>query len=159
MSSKTLCGWVRVAAVAVAVCFLLLLGFIIPVLGSDITAAYPEFKAWYLPWLAFLWAAALPCFVVLVFVWKVSAAIKNEEVFTLQTAKWIKNSAILLFCDVGFFFAGNVVFLLLGMSHPGVLLSSLLVEVLGIALALAAAVLARYITKAALLQEESDGTI
>lgn len=159
MSSKTLCVWVRIAVIAVTICGLTLCGYIIPSWGTDIVAANPEFGHWYLPWLIFLWIVSLPCFSILIFVWKVSGAIKQEQVFTLKTAKWIKISAVLIFADVGFFFTGNLTFLLLGMNHPGIILISLFVDIFAIALAVLAAVLSRYITKAAVLQEESEGTI
>ncbi|MDR3289540.1 MAG: DUF2975 domain-containing protein [Peptococcaceae bacterium] len=159
MSSKTLCAWVRLAVVAVAVCGLILCGYVLPSWGAAIVRGTPEVASWYLPWLLFLWAAALPCFAILWLVWKVAGAIQRETVFTLRTARWIKSAAGCLFADVGFFFAGNVIFVLMGRSHPGILLLSLFGDILGVALAILAAVLSRYITKAAVLQEESEGTI
>jgi hypothetical protein len=71
----------------------------------------------------------------------------------------VKASSLLLFCDVAYFFVGNVVFLLLSMSHPGVLLFSLFIDVVGIALAVSAAALSHYLAKASELQEEVDATI
>ena len=159
MSSKTLCYLIRFAVIATAACALFIALFIIPSWGSSIADANPEFSGWYLPWLVFIWIASLPCFAILIFIWKVSGAINRDEVFTLRTAKWIKTSAVLLFIDAGFFFIGNVVFLLLNMSHPGILLLSMLGNIFAIALALLAAVLSRYITKAAELQEVSEGMI
>jgi len=159
MSSKALCMWVRIAVIAVTVCGLILCGYLIPLWGADIATVNPGFENWYFPWLIFLWVVSLPCFSILIFVWKVSGAIKCEEVFTSKTANWIKISAVLLFADVGFFFVGNLVFWLIGINLPGVLLLSLLVDIFAIALAVLAAVLSRYITKAAVLQEDSEGTI
>ena len=159
MSSKTLCYLIRFAVIVTAACALFIALFIIPSWGSSVADSNPDFSGWYLPWLIFIWMASLPCFAILVFIWKVSGAIKREEVFTFTTANWVKTSAVLLFADAGFFFAGNVVFLLLNMSHLGILLLSMLGNIFVIALALLAAVLSRYITKAAQLQEVSEGTI
>ena len=159
MSSKTLCGLVRFAVISTAVCALFLALFVIPSWGAALVDEFPELSGWYVPWLIFILLASLPCFALLVFVWKVSSAIKTDEVFTIKTAKWIKTGAVLLFADAAFFFAGNVVFLLLNMSHFAVLLAMVLGIIFVIALALLASVLARYITKAAALQEESEGTI
>ena len=158
MTSKTLCYLIRFAVIATAACALFIALFIVPSWGSSIDAN-PEFSGWYLPWLVFIWIASLPCFAILVFIWKVSGAINRDEVFTLRTAKWIKTSAALLFADAGFFFIGNVAFLLFNVSHPGILLISMLGNIFVIALALLAAVLSRYITKAAELQEVSEGII
>ena len=159
MSSKTLCYLIRFAVMATAACSLFIALFVIPSWGASIADANPEYAGWYLPWLVFIWTASLPCFAILLFIWKVSGAIKREEVFLLKTAKWIKTSAVLLFADAGFFFVGNVAFLLFQMSHPGILFLSMLGNIFAIALALLAAVLSRYITKAAELQEASEGTI
>lgn len=159
MSSKTLCLLVRFATISTALCGCIILVFVLPSLGGALVGAIPELQGWYLPWLIFLWMVSLPCFVVLLLVWKVSGAVKRDEVFTHVTAGRIKTAAVLLFADVGFFLLGNILFILLNMSHPGVLLLSLLLDIIVIALALLASVLSRYITKAAVLQEESDGTI
>jgi hypothetical protein len=131
----------------------------LPSIGPELSASFPLYERWRLPWTVFLWLSSLPCFAVLVFIWKVSEAIKKEEVFTFQVAKWIRASSYLLFADVCFFFSGNIILQLFGLNHPGIIICSMFIDVLGIALALAAAVLSRYVTKAAVLQEESDATI
>ena len=153
MSSKALCGWVRAATIGVSACFLVLMGYVVPVLLDS------EHSPGYTPWLIFLWVCALPCFAVFACVWKVSGEIKREKVFTLRTARWVHTAAILLFADVGLFFIGNLVFIIIGLSRPGILMCSLLIDIFGVSLALAAATLSRYLTKAAVLQEESEGTI
>ncbi|MDR1669322.1 MAG: DUF2975 domain-containing protein [Oscillospiraceae bacterium] len=158
MSSKTLCYLVRAAVIAVAVCGLAMCGLFLPPLVADTAGELFGLTESYC-WLAFLWVSALPCFAILVYVWKCSDAIKNENVFRLRVARWVKHAAMLLFCDVVFFFLGNTVFWLIGLNHPSVLIASLLICVLGAALATAAAAVSRYITKAAALQEEADGTI
>jgi hypothetical protein len=83
----------------------------------------------------------------------------HDTVFTVKTAKWVKIGGILLLSDAAFVFVGNVVLLLLNMSHPGVLLFCIIGDIFAFALALLAAVLSRYLTKAAVLQEESEGTL
>jgi hypothetical protein len=159
MSSKTLCVWVRVAVLATAICGLVVCGYIVPFWGAETAHSSPELERYFLPWLILIWAAVIPVIAVLVFVWKVSTAIATESVFTAKTAKWIHASAVLLFCDVGLFFVGNIIFVQMQISHPGIFLLSLLVDILGVALAVLAAVLSRYITKAAELQDAMDGTI
>ena len=159
MPSKTLCRLVRVAVIGVALCGIAACFYFLPSFGANIVNNYPDYSHYYLPWLIFLWLSATPCFVFLVLIWKISTAIKSETVFTLQTARLIKTCAVILFCDVGFFFLGNIIFMLLGLNHSGVLLLSAIVNVFGVTVAVLVAVLSRYITKAAALQEEADGTI
>lgn len=84
--------------------------------------------------------------------------VKSETVFSDKVAGYVKNSALILFIDTGVLFAGGIVFAALQLASlllPVVFIAA----VVGFALAVAAAVLARYITKAAVLQEDSEGTI
>jgi len=159
MSSKTLGNLMKISVIAAAVCGLFLCIVVIPSFGKDILWAYPEFSDWFWPWLIFAWLAAVPCFAILVYVWKVAGAVSHDTVFTLKSAKWVKTGAILLLSDAAFLFFGNVLLLLLGMNHPGVLLYSFIGEIFAVVLSLLAAVLSRYLTKAAVLQEESEGTL
>lgn len=159
MTSKTLGNLMRLSVIAAAISGLFLCIYVIPTWGVGIINANPEFSTWFWPWLIFAWLIALPCFAVLIFVWKVSGAVIQETVFTYITSKWVKMGAVLLLFDAALLFIGNVVLLLLGMNHPGILLLSIIGDIFVIALALLAAVLSRYLTKAAILQEESEGTL
>jgi len=159
MSSRSSGSLMRVSVIAAAICGLFLCLYIIPLWGQSIIFTNPEFSSWFWPWLIFTWLVALPCFAILVFVWKVSGAVMRETVFTIQTAKWVKMGAILLLSDAILVFVGNVLMLLLNMNHPGVLLLSIVGVIFVIALALFASVLSRYLTRAAALQEESEGTL
>lgn len=159
MTSKTLGKLMHASVIAAAICGLIICAFVIPFWGEEIIVANPEFGNWFWPWLIFAWIIAVPCFVILIFIWKVSSAVINETVFTIKTARWVKTGAVLLFCDVALLFFGNVILFLCNMNHPGILLLSLIAVIFAVALALLAAVLSRYITKAAILQEESEGTL
>jgi hypothetical protein len=159
MTSRTLGILMRISVIAAAISGLFLCIYVIPSWGLGIVHANPEFSGWFWPWLIFAWLTALPCFIVLIYVWKVSDAVKKDTVFTMLTAKWVKMGAVLLLIDAAFLFIGNVVLLLLNMNHPGILLFFILVDIFIIALALLAAVLSRYLTKAAILQEESEGIL
>ena len=158
MSSKTLCAFVRFAAVAAMACGLTLCVYVFPVALSDLLGFVPSRGGSYI-WIVFLWAASVPCFIILVNVWRVSSAVKRDEVFTIKTAKLIKGSAMLLLTDMGFFAVGNTLLLVVGLSRPNIFFLSILGCIFGVSLALLAAVLSRYISKAADLQEEADGTI
>jgi len=169
MSPKSLCRRVRAAVISLAVVGSIVCFYLIPGFGENIARANPEFAYCFWPWLIFLWLTAAPCYAILALAWRVSTAIGNEQVFTAQTARWVAVAARLLFADAGFFFAGNlllalaVVFFPLPndthMSHPAVLVISLLICIIAVSLASIAMVLSRYIAKAAALEEEVLGTI
>jgi len=159
MSSRTLGYLMRISVILTAISGLFLSLFVMPSWGESIIYANPEYSRWFWPWLLFSWLVALPCFVILIFVWKVSGAVTQETVFTVLTAKWVKMGAILLLSDALFLFVGNIVMFLFGMNHPGMLLMSIIGVFFAVGLSLLAAVLSRYLTKAAVLQEECAGTI
>ncbi|MDR3344931.1 MAG: DUF2975 domain-containing protein, partial [Oscillospiraceae bacterium] len=122
MSPKTLSRLLQLSVVATAACALFILLFVVPSFGEGIVTQNRQIADWYWPWLSFIWLTAVPCFAILVLIWRVSGAVRRDEVFTVKTAKLIKAGAVILFADVGFFFAGNIVLFILKMSHPAVLL-------------------------------------
>ena len=75
----------------------------------------------------------------------------------MDNARCLRTVSLLAALDAAYFFLGNLVLLFLNMSHPGVVLMSLLVVFAGVAVA--AAALSHLVRKAALLQEENDLTI
>ena len=77
----------------------------------------------------------------------------------MENAKRMGNVSFLAAADAVLLVVGNVVYLILHMNHPGVLLASFLIALVGTAIAIAAAMLSHLIRKAARLQDESDWTI
>jgi len=159
MSSKALCNLVRTAVIMIAICGLVACCYILPVLGSDMKRNNPEYAHFFFPWLIFLWMTIIPCFVILVFIWKVSTAIKFDTVFTLQTASYFATCTVILICDIVFFFVGNIVFMMLGLNHVGLILLSLIASIFGVTLTVLMALFSRYLTKAAALQEEANSIV
>jgi len=159
MSQKKISMWIRLATLSVTVCSTIIYACIIPVLGQSIVYSNPEFSSWYWPWLCFLWVTAIPCYIVLFFVFKISGEVKNDHSFSQQTAKYLKYIAVLIFVNIAYFFIGNIALFFLNMTHPGILLVSLIIDVVGIVIALVAFILSHFVYKAAILQEESDGTV
>jgi len=159
MEQKALSKWLKAVLIGVGLCGLAVYLFVIPGYGRSLVYEYPEFSGRYWPWLAFLWVTGIPCYIALWFGWKIAAGIGRDESFTLSNARYLKWIAWLAAGDAVFFFLGNIFLLLLDMSHPGVVLLSLLVVFALIAIAAAAAALSHLVRKAAALQEQSDLTI
>jgi len=159
MTSKSLRVLVRTAVVLISICGITACFYFLPSLGNDLVKMFPEYAHSYYPWLIFLWIVAAPCFAFLVLIWLLSSYIRREFIFTYKTARLVKISAMILFYDAAFFIAGNVVLLLIGMNHPMVLLLSVIIAIFGFILAVLTALLSRYLTKAAALQEEVESTI
>jgi hypothetical protein len=159
MSSNFLSKLLRAAVIAAAVVGIFICAVILPMLGKSFSWWYPDYAHAYVPWLIFIWIAALPVFAVMMLVWKAADAVGKDRAFSAETARLVMYATILILCDTAFFCIGNMVLLLLKMNHPAIVLASLFICVLGFSLAAITAVLSRHITKAAALQEEVDGTI
>lgn len=161
MKQKTLALLLKIAIICVALCAALVYCWIVPdICGKPLAEAGDgEFAYMYVPWLVVISITALPVLASLVLAWMVSVNIGKDRSFCMENAKHLAAIAILIGADVAYFFIANVVLLFCSMNHPGLFLLSVLVCVVGTAIAVAAAVLSHFIRKAAELQEQSDLTI
>ena len=159
MEQKSLARWVKTAIVLVGVFGLFVYAVALPLFGQSVVLQAPEMAYRYWPWLIFLWVTALPCFGVLVLGWRIAQNIGRDRSFSLENARYLKLAAYFAAFDSALFFLGNVAYLFLNLSHPGVVLASLVVTLAGVAVSVAAAALSRLVQKAARLQEQSDLTI
>ena len=159
MEQKTLSKWLKCILIGVGICGLIMYATVIPVFGLDLRTMYPEFSDRFWPWLIFIWVSGIPCFSVLVLAWKIAGNIGRDQSFTEQNARLLKWISGLSAGDAGFIFAGNILLFLLNMSHPSIVLASLVIVFVGVAVAVTSAVLSYLVKKASVLQEESDWTI
>ena len=159
MEQKTLSRWLKVILVGVGLCGLVVYGAVLPLYGQSLVGQNPDMANRYWPWLIFLWATGVPCYATLVIGWRIAVNIGKDRSFSEDNARHLKRIALLAAGDAVFFFIGNIVLLFANMSHPGVVLGSLLVVFAGVAVSVAAAALSHLVLKAALLQEQSDLTI
>lgn len=159
MKTKTFSALMKISVLIAAIGGLFICIFVIPNFGKSIISSYQEFSGWYWPWLIFTWLVSLPCFILLIYVWKVSDSIKNETVFTLKTAKMVRAGVILLLTDSAFLFGGSIVLLLFNMNHPSIVLLSTVIAIIEVVVSLFGEIVYQYMIKAAILKEESEGTI
>ena len=159
MGQKTLSKWLKAVIIGVGLCGLAVFFFIIPYFGQSLVEQNPEFSGWFWPWLIFIWVCGVPCYAVLVLIWKIATKISKNKSFSMENAAYLKWISWIAAIDTALFFAGNVVMMLLNMSHPGVLIGMFILSIFGIAITVAAALLSHLVRKAAALQEESDLTI
>ena len=131
---------------------------ILPTVGKDLVEESGMVSAFW-PWLLFLWGTGIPCYASLFQFWGVCTEIKNDNSFCEENAVRMKTISLLILGMVAYFFAGNLVFLVLGMNHPGIVLVSLAIDVIGVGIGLAAAALSHLVYKAAMLKNENDLTI
>lgn len=96
---------------------------------------------------------------VLYFGWKISTEIGRDNSFSMENAELLKKISILSAIDSLYFFVVNVVFMMIGINHPGVFLISMLAIFAGVVVTVAAAALSHLVRKAAEIQEENEFTI
>lgn len=159
MYKTRLSKWLRFIIITVGLCGFFICAWVIPSLGQMMTGIYPEFAFCYRPWLILIWVTAIPCYIILALGWRISKNIKNGRSFSFENGKLLNNIAVLSAADAGVFFGMNIVFLFLGMNHPGIALLSLIVLVFGLSVSLASVIVSHLVIKAARLQEENDLTI
>ena len=159
MEQKSLSKWLKLILLGMGICGLAVYFLIVPSFVDSLRSQYPEFADRYWPWLIFIWVSGVPCYAVLALGWRIAVNIGRDASFSLANARCLGSIARLAAGDAAFVFLGNVALLFLDMSHPGVVLLSLLVVFAGAAVAVAAAALSHLVRKAALLQEENDLTI
>lgn len=159
MNQSNLSKWLKGIVIGMAVFCAGIYGGILPVCGQSLVSYAPEFAHCFLPWMIFLLITAVPVFIALIFAWKVFTEIGRNNSFSFINARYLKNIAHLAIIDTVYFFLGNVVMLFANQSHPGILLASLLIDFLGIAVAVVCAALSHLVYKAAVINEENELTI
>lgn len=159
MKQESLSRWLKIITIGMALIGAVLYFAVFPVLGNEMAELYPEYAHCFYPWLIFLWLTAVPCYIVLVLVWKIAGNIGKDNSFCKENAVMMKNISLLAAIDSAFFFIGNIVYWLIGFNHPSILLASFVVVFIGVAFSIAAAALSHLIYKAADMKEENDLTI
>ncbi|SFG35176.1 Protein of unknown function [Lachnospiraceae bacterium C7] len=159
MEQRVLAKWLKIIIIGVGICGIGICFGVLPACGNAILYDYPELTNCFWPWLIFLWVCCVPCYVILGLGWKIANQIGKNQSFSNANAEYLKWISWVMSGDAAFFMVGNILLLLVNMSHPGVMLLSLIVVFVGIAVAVAAAVLSHLVKKAADLQEQSDLTI
>lgn len=159
MTQKSLSKWMKIIIILFGICGAVIFGIIVPLFGLDAVKEYPEYSHCFVPWLIFLLITAIPCYAVLVLTWQIASSISKDNSFTHSNSNRLKYVSIISLVTSVYFFAGNVIFLFLNMTHISITLASLLVVFIGVSISVASAVLSYLVKKAALLQEQSDLTI
>lgn len=159
MKQENVAKWLKAVVIGAVLFGAGVYGCIIPTWGRAIAYDAPEFSDRFWPWLIFLWGTAIPCYIALVFAWKIFTQIGKNNSFSFVNAKYFKHITRLALADVVYFLLGNLVLLLWNKSHPGVFLASFLVAFVGVAIAVLSAALSQLVYKAAQMKEENELTI
>ncbi len=155
MSQKSLAVWLKAVIVGMAICGLLVFGYAVPYGSNSILGEVAEL------WgaVTYIWGMAVPCYIVLVFAWKVATNIGNDNSFSQDNAICFKWIAFMSGIDTMLLFVGNVILFVLDLNSAVIGLFSFLICFIGVAISVASAVMSHLVMKAATLQEQSELTI
>lgn len=159
MNQKKLAVWLKIIVAGIGLCGAVLYVFVIPHLGNQCRQGQSRIRLLLLAVACLSVGDRAARYAALVLLWRIAADIGRDRSFSAQNGKRLRVISLLAAGDCLVFFLGNLVFLFLDMSHPGVLLFSLAVIFAGIAVAVVSAVLSHLVAKAGDLQEQSDLTI
>ena len=154
MDQKKLAVWLKAICVGCALCGLALFGFILPRFLAYVAEEVPDLP--HKAWQAFMWVLALPCYAVLVCIWKMADEIGRDNSFSLENARQLKIIALLAGADAALLLVGNVIFMLTRHSIPTLALVSAFMCFAGLAISVGAACLSHLVHKAAVSQEEGE---
>lgn len=157
---KTLSNWLKSVVIGMGILGAIVYGYVLPMCWQNATVNHTSLggTAYWIR-MGFLWITAIPCYIALVYAWKVFTEIGNNNSFSFVNAKYLKNVAILALVDTVYYFVGNMVMFFANMNHPGVLLISFLICFVGAAVVIVCAALYQLVQKAAELKEENELTI
>lgn len=159
MFKQSLSKQLKAVIIGMAICGALIYFWAFPSIGHMIIRSYPETESYYFPWLIFLWISGIPCYLVLCFMWQIAKSLSGNRAFSYENSKRFSRISALATGDSVFFFAGNIVLLLMNINHPSVVLCSLGIVFAGITIAVISKAFAYLARQAAQLQEQSDLTI
>lgn len=107
MAQGALSRWLKIMIIGLGICGAVIYAAIIPSLADAAAEAYPEFSGWRPPWLVLIWITAVPCYIVLVFAWRIAANIGRNRSFTAANAKYLSWISVFAAADCTVFFCGK----------------------------------------------------
>ncbi len=166
MSNKTASRLLLAVLIAIGVFGLAFFLWFVPQMGRSLLDALlwnrvseARYNTVFHAWIAFAWAAAVPCYAALAFAIRVAVRMGKGEAFSTTTARCITQFAWCAMADTILVFVVNIAFLAMDFSRPVIFIAYGLVVAMGIGVYILFRILASYVYQAAKLREEQELTI
>lgn len=166
MTNKTASRLLLAVLICIGVFGLAFFLWFVPQMGRSVldlllwdSAHQAKYDTIFHAWLAFAWAAAIPCYAALALGICVAARMGRGEAFSTKTAKYINSFAWCAMADTILVFAVNIAFLAMDFSHPAIFVAYGLVVLMGVGIFILFRILASYVFQAAKLREEQELTV
>ena len=105
---KTLSNWLKAVVIGMGILGAIVYGAVLPMIWLEATtdhATLGGMTCWIR--LGFVWVTAIPCYIALVYAWKVFTEIGNNNSFSFVNAKYLKWISVLAIGDAAFFFVAT----------------------------------------------------
>ena len=161
MKDKKLSFLMRVSIISIAVCGIAICLLWVPMgefgwkIGDEWLFEGQTKEFW--SQIIFHWIVSLPCFYLLWLAWQVTNDMQKGRLFIFENSLRVKRAMYILTADLLLFLLGHTLFALLRWHAFDIIY--LLVALMGLIVVVFLTVLSHYLSRAAELQEESDGTI
>lgn len=159
MDQKKLSRWLKGITIVLSLMLLCVFFVLSPMIDSGLAGLTPANKQYYHAFFIVARVMLLPCFAALWFFWRICCNIGADRSFCTDNVRYLKNIAILALADTILCFITVIVFACIAPLGAGFYIASMVIIVVGIAVAAAALVLAHLTEKAAALKAENDLTI
>lgn len=160
MDKKSLEFWLKLVMIGLGVAGIIVYMIVLPFFAKEtFDYAGGVWKSAFWSWMVFLWITAISCYVALFYGWRIAGRIGIGKSFSRQNATDMKKISMLALGDSAIFISGSILLLFFNINHPGILLMSIFIPIIGVSIAVAAMVLSHLIYKAALIEEEAELTI
>jgi len=159
MDQKKLSRWLKVITAILFLMLLCVFFVLSPMIDNGLAGLTPANRNDYHAFFIVARIMLLPCFAALWFFWRICCNIGLDRSFCSENVRYLKNIAILALSDTVLCFLTVIVFACIAAFGAGFYIASLVMIVIGIAVASAALVLAHLTEKATALKAENDLTI
>ena len=156
MNQKSLSKRLKITIIGIAICALIFYFAVLPYLCQKLLGA--EGVSFIIE-MIYACISGIPCFIAMIFAYKISSNIGANRSFTEENAKLLIKISNLAAIDTLYVFIGTLLLLFLVSADPMVIILSFVVIFAGLAISIAAAALSHLVLKAADLQDQSDLTI
>ncbi len=157
MNCKSMSKWLKIVVLWAGVCVAFVYFGCVPVFGRNLMILEKgAYDYCYWPWLGLIWATAVPVGLGLWLAWRFAANLKMNCPFCTQNVHFLQWIAALAAGDGILFFAGNLLYLMIGLSHVSVLFMSLMIALAAGIIAVTVTILAQLIQDAVSLKKTLD---
>lgn len=159
MENRKLSNVLKTVIIFLALLGLGLFACAVPVGLSAFVEQFPEFGAFFFPWLIFLSVSSVPLYVILGLGLAVSNEIGKDNSFSIKNVKYLNILSVCLVAEAVYFFAGNLILWFLNLNYPIIVFLSVALCLFAVAIAAAVNVLAQLVKKTVKLREENEAFI